>query len=841
MLFFSSILTSTASLPLAATEIAADAVYEFVRLEALGDSPWVLPALGVGLVLLLVYVWVVYRREARTVTVAKATSLALLRTTALAGLVAFFLGLEKRSSTQVVEASRVVVLADTSLSMNLPNFEATASNTQSREQGLRDFVANSNLLQELSIDHDVEVVMMGETPRPMAYVPRQVPAGQTSQSDENRDSNNTEDDPKDTATAFDPSAIAAKLEPSGHETRLGDAIAATLDRYQGLPLAGMVLLTDGGQNRGLDLSTAAEAAAAANVRVHSIGFGPNEAPANLVLAELIAPERAYPGDTLTMQAVVRAQDMSGQQIELQTLRRIAPHGKDTNQPTAVDWELIDTQVLPIDSDDVLQTVRIETQPGEPGEYVYEVRALPTPRESQTDDNAQQAEVSVIDRETRVLLFAGGPARDYRFLRNQLQRDRSFTVDVLLESGTTGISQDANEILTEFPTTAEQLSKYDAIVAFDPNWSTLSTEQVRWLEQWVAQQAGGLVVVPGRINTPRWGADARMRTIRGLYPVRMSQQLLDLRSDGENREVSQPVTLTREGAEAEFLWLADSREDSDQSWEEFEGVFSAIEHNGPKPGATVYAQVSDDSTDNDGPAYLVGHYYGAGQVLMIGSGELWRLRKNDINHYERLWTSLLRHTSQGRLLQGSPRGKLLLAQDRFELGATVAVRAMMSDAQMEPLSADSVMLDLELPGGRTSQLALSADAARAGNFAGEFRVTLPGAYRLSLAVPDSTDELTRTIRVTTPQLEVGQTTRDAAALDKLATSTGAIYYQTPRLALEGDLKTPSLFAATPSQARSKRVVGSVDTDFAKQQSLWLLGLVAGALSLEWIVRRLSYLA
>lgn len=827
-----NIATSNASLNLSANEVAADAVYEFARLEALGDSPWVIPALLAGLALLLAYVWLVYRREARTVSAAKATALALLRTITVAGLVAFFIGLEKRSSTEVVEASRVAVLVDTSLSMNLPNLEATASNPQSRSERVRQMVANSDLLEELSLEHDVEVVMMGESPRPLAYLPRQKPDVESASPDGEAES---KQDP------FDPIALAAKLEPSGHETRLGDAIATTLDRYQGLPLAGMVLLTDGGQNRGLDLSTAAEAAATANVRVHSVGFGPTVAPANVVLRELIAPERAYPGDTLTMQAIIHAQDLSGQQIELQTRRRVASSNENPEETAAANWELIDTQIVPIDSADALETVRIETQPGEPGEYVYEIRALPTPRESMSDDNAQQAEVSVIDRETRVLLYAGGPTRDYRFLRNQLQRDKSFVVDVLLASGPMGISQDANDILDQFPTTAEQLSKYDAIVAFDPDWSSLSAEQVRWLEQWVARQAGGLIVIPGRVNTPRWGIDARMRTIRGLYPVRMPEQLLDLRSDNENRDVAQSLTLTREGAEAEFLWLADSREDSDQGWDEFAGVFSALEHNGPKPGATVYAQMAGDSPDKPGPAYLVGHYYGAGQVLLIGSGEVWRLRKLDTKYYERLWTSILRHTSQARLLQGSPRGKLLLAQDRYELGATVAVRAMMSDVQMEPLAVDSVMLDLELPGGRTSRLTLAADAARAGNFAGEFRVTLPGAYRLTLAVPDSTDELTRVIRVTTPQLEVGQTTRDAAALEKLAATTSANYYDTPSLALEGDETTPSVFAATPSQARSKRVVGAVDTEFAKQQSLWLLGLVAGALSLEWIVRRLSYLA
>lgn len=819
-------------LPLAATEIASEGVYEFARLESFGDSPWVVPALIGGLALLLAYVWLVYRREARTVSSAKATVLALLRTTAIVGLVAFFLGIERRSSTLVVEPSRVAVLVDTSLSMDLPANDRSLSNdTTSRVAAVRMLLAASPLVDELRDTHDVELVAFGDTLRPTAYLPT------TGDADE------VNDTPAQADSVASVPLTADRLETDfaavDHETRIGDAIAATLERYQGLPLAGIVLLTDGGQNRGLDLTTAGEAAGEARVRVHSVGYGPTTAPANVALRELIAPERAYPGDKLTLQAIVHIQDLAGRQVELQLARRPAGDGADANATEP--WELLETRSVSISHPDSLETVRFETSPDEAGNYIYEVRALPSPREVIKDDNAQQAEVAIIDRQTRVLLYAGGPTRDYRFVRNQLRRDDSFVVDVLLASGAPGISQDANEILSGFPVTAEQLSQYDAVVAFDPDWTELSAEQVRWLEQWVARQAGGLIVIPGRVNTPQWGISSRMRTIRGLYPVRMPDQLLDLRTDEQGRDVARKLRFTREGAEAEFLWLADNRNDSDEAWEQFDGVYSALVHSSPKPGATVYAHLMAASDDERGPAYLVGHYYGAGQVMYVGSGELWRLRKLDAKYYDRLWTSLLRHSSQARLLQGSPRGKLLVSQDRYEVGATVPVRAVMLDQQMEPLVAESLPLDLTMPGGGSDRLLLAADPGRAGNFAGEFRVVVPGAYRMTLAVPESTDELERTIRVATPQLEVTQTTRDATGLAALAKATDGVYYESPSIALSGSEAVPSIVAATPSQSRTKRVIGAIDKAFARQQSLVLLALVVGALCLEWIVRRLNYLA
>ena len=827
----SHLLTTRTALPLAATEQATQSVYEFARLESLRDSGALVPLLVVGLVLLLAYVWWMYHREARTVPLAKAIVLATLRTTALAALVVFFLGLEKRSSSQVVEPSRVAVLVDTSLSMDLPAAESTSSDRESRAAKAQSLLVNTELIEALRATHDVDLVAVGESARPFTYLAKTTEE-KTSQAAK-------PEEEEDAAEVFDPQKLVTELTPMDHESRLGDAIAETLERYQGLPLAGIVLLSDGGQNRGLEFPAAAQAATDSEVPICTVAFGPITAPANIVLRELITPERAFPGDKMTLQAVLQVLDLAGQQVELQLSRREAKG--DNQEVTPADWELLESRTVPIDSDDTIEAVRFETTPEAPGDYVYEVRAMPNSREVMKDDNVQQAAVSVIDRQTRVLLFAGGPTRDYRFVRNQLRRDKSFVVDVLLQIAGPGVSQDANEILTEFPTTAEQLSKYDAIVAFDPDWTGLSAEQVRWLEQWVAQQAGGLVMVPGRVNTANWGLDQRLRTLRGLYPVRMPDQIYGLSSETQRNDEAQPLRFTREGEEAEFLWLADNGDDNLANWDEFEGVFAPFAHDGPKPGATIYAEVGSTIDDEQGLPYLVGHYYGAGQVLFIGSGEIWRLRKLDTKFYDRLWTSMLRHTSQGRLLQGSPRGKLLLSQDRYELGATVPVRATLSNLQMEPLLADSVTLDIEMPGNRSQRLTLAADAARAGNFAGEFRVVLPGTYRLSLAVPDSTDELVRTIRVTTPQLEIGQTTRNAEGLETLARQTRGYYYPTTTLVLSGNENIPALAAAIPSQSRTKRVVGAVDKDFARDQSLWLLGIVTAALAIEWIIRRLSYLA
>lgn len=819
-------LTDLASL--AATTVAGEAVFEFARLESIRNSSWLAGGLLLGLVLLLLYVWLVYRREARTISLAKAILLATLRTVALAGLVAFLLGLEKRSSEEKQIPSRVVVLADNSLSMSLPSEVAGSTTGPNRYEQMLDLLADSPLLEELSQRHEVEVMTFGEAMQSIAHRSQQRPT-----SEETTPSNAPQD--AEDSTSLDRDKLTTALEPSGRETRMGDALSETLQRYRGLPLAAIVVLTDGGQNSGLEPQATSELAKGANVAIHTVGFGPTRAPKNLLVREVVAPERAYPGDAFTLQGIVQSQGFTGTEIETQVLRRKAA---DDEAP----WQLVDSQPTRLAEDDSLTTVRYDIVPEETGQFEYEFRVSPQQGESQNDDNYQRVEISIVERKTSVLLFAGGPSREYQFLRNQLRRDKSFTVDVLLQTAVEGVSQDANQILFEFPARAEELATYDVVVAMDPDWTLLSAEQANLLEQWVARQAGGMVIVPGHIHTPKLGSTSRMRPIRGLYPIRLGDRLVEVGSNSRPRDQALPLEFTREGSESKLLWLADSPEASRDEWQQLDGVFGPVTHLGPKAGASVLVELrGEDRSDTPGPAYVVSQFYGAGQVILIGSAETWRLREIDTNHFDRLWTQLLRHVSQGRLLQGSPRGKLLVSQDRYEVGTTVALRAMLSDVQLQPLTLESVTLRVELPSGGVERVPLTLQANRPGSYAAEMRVVSPGTYRLELPLPDSDEVLTRTIRASVPQLEVRQTIRNEDPLKAIASLTGGYYYPSRNAALEGNDQIPPLAEATPSQSRSYRVVGQVDKEFATQQSLLLLTIVAGALSLEWIIRRLSYLA
>jgi hypothetical protein len=394
--------------------------------------------------------------------------------------------------------------------------------------------------------------------------------------------------------------------------------------------------------------------------------------------------------------------------------------------------------------------------------------------------------------------------------------------------------------------------YDCVVAFDPDWTQLTASQIELLDEWVAEQAGGLIVIAGPVHTPNWsrglsgGEDDKVRLIRDLYPVtfyRRGSATIQLGRVGS--ETPWPLQFTDEGRRAQFLWLDESPTQSEQVWESFAGVFGYQATRDVKPGAQVYARFSDPqaASGNELPVYMVGQFYGAGRVFYQGSGEMWRLNQLDPSYFTTYYTQLIRHVSQGRLLRDSNRGILLVDSEQASLGDTITVRAALSDAQYQPLLVDSVAATLVLPNGSSQPLTMNrlSAAERPGMYSAQFTTTQDGTYRVELPVPAVDDEvLMREIRVRVPAREIESPQRNDALLTALAKQTSGAYFVGLSAAV-GEQGVPPLTGQIRAKDQVTTLPGTPDRTFERTLMSWLLALIAGALCLEWLVRRLYKLA
>lgn len=660
------------------------------------------------------------------------------------------------------------------------------------------------------------------------------------------------DSPADDAAKEREVDWAAQLRVRGAETRLGDAIRFVVNKERGGPAAGLVVCSDGGANAGVDLAVTAAAAKDARIPVFAIGMGSTRRPVNAKVVDLQAPPRVYPGDRFTLNGFVQAAGLEGRSV---TVKLVSASGADS-QAAGAGESLEEERRITLLGDGELLPVKFDVVPREQGRRTYKLRVEPGQTDHDPTDNVKTASVEIVDRKNRVLVMAGGPGRDYQFLRNLLFRDRDTTLDVWLQSGEPGISQESHNLLFEFPSLADELFEYDCIVAFDADWTVLNDRQVDLLERWVSEKAGGLIVVGGPVDTPKLSGergDSRIDTIRALYPVSFySRNSPAMRSGRFGGEAQWPLQFSREGLEAEFLWLDETALASEQAWASFKGVCGYYAVKDPKPGAHVYARFSDPETAIDGelPVYMAGHYYGAGRVFFMASGEMWRLRAVDEAYFERFYTKLIRWASQGRLLRDSARGLLRVDKDRCLLGDDVAIDAILTDAQHQPLAVPEVAAVLIRPDGARQSITLrkSQGPGREGMYAGQFTAMLEGDYRIELTPPGgdgAENVLNREVRVRIPELELEKPLRNDALLKDLTEKTNARYFVGFDAAMNrgSDAARGSLAGAIAPQDQETFLPGSPDPGKRFQRVLmaWLLGLTTLALCLEWTLRRLNRLA
>ena len=656
--------------------------------------------------------------------------------------------------------------------------------------------------------------------------------------------NETSSDPID---SDDDVLWAEHLVPRGTETRLGESLRYLIEKERGGAIAGIVVFSDGNSNAGLEVDVVEKLASDTHIPVYSVGLGSHQPPVNVRVADLQAPPRVFPGDAFHITGFLQSHGLAGRTVTV-GLYSVADQ-EDVNLET--DAELVDQRrVRLVESKDVIP-VKFEVVPADLGRRIYQLRVT-APLQDQNDrDNRKQSVVFVVERNNRVLLVAGGPTREYRFVRNLLFRDEHISVDVHLQTGQTGMSQDADELLPGFPNITDEMFNYDVVVAFDADWMQLSHSQVQLLERWVAEQAGGLVLIAGPVHLPMWSVldrqSPRIQAIKALYPVVFHSETSAMFHLGQSGgDQAWPLEFTPEGNGAEFLWLADSFSDSQSAWAGFPGVYGFSAIKSTKPGAKVYATYSDPQVVSTGesPVYLAGHFYGSGRVFYMASGEMWRLRGVDESYFEQFYTKLIRYVSQGRLLRDSNRGLLMVEKDRCLLGETIAVRAALTDSQHQPLTDESVSAVVISPRGDRIALTLnrSATAVRQGMYAANLTVRSEGDYRVELAIPGDGNEelLVREVHARLPDLEVEKPQRNDFVLKQIAQGTGGRYFVgMPAVAPENQ-RSPLAGRIQPKD-QITYFPGSPDHRFDLVLMSWILVFLSFVLCLEWLIRRFHKLA
>ena len=182
-------------------------------------------------------------------------------------------------------------------------------------------------------------------------------------------------------------------------TAIGDAVRSLLDLKRGQPLAGILLITDGGNNYGSQPLDAAALAQQDKVPLYIYGVGITS-PKDIIVSDIFAPEVVFAKEEAQVSVRVRSQAMNGR-----TAKLVLKLGD----------QVMDSQDLTFGPDGE-QNITMKFLPMQAGNFELEASIDPQPDEAVKDNNKVSQRVRVIDGKINVLYVEEKPRWNFAICR-----------------------------------------------------------------------------------------------------------------------------------------------------------------------------------------------------------------------------------------------------------------------------------------------------------------------------------------------------------------------------------------------------------------------------------------
>jgi uncharacterized membrane protein len=255
----------------------------------------------------------------------------------------------------------------------------------------------------------------------------------------------------------DPAAAMEGIAPRGGATDVLGALEAVASGAGGSSrkLAGALVLSDGADNAALAEGLGPEARArlrAIGVPVNAVAVG-RSAPRDLAIERVAVDDFAFVRNTVTVEATLRVRGFSDEEVRV-VLRR--------------EGTVVASSVVRLERGRDRYTIPLAFAPDATGTFVFTVAAPVLPGEAVAENNARSFVLRVIRDRVRVLLVAGRPTWDVRFVRGLLEQDPN--VDLvsffILRSNADDPGPQHELSLIPFPVQeifGEQLRTFDAVL------------------------------------------------------------------------------------------------------------------------------------------------------------------------------------------------------------------------------------------------------------------------------------------------------------------------------------------------------------------------------------------
>ncbi len=608
---------------------------------------------------------------------------------------------------------------------------------------------------------------------------------------------------------------AAALDASGTRTDLAAALDATRQELTGVPLAGVVVVTDGADNSGGDLDAALLGLRARKVPVYTVGVGQPRFDRDVAVERVTAANSVLSGGTVLVDASVRLRGTGNEPVTV---------------TAEADGRIVATETVRAPKSGDVVAVRLRVPPLPAGTYRLSVRASPLNNELVPENNVAHTVLNVRRGPDRVLFMEGEPRPEFAFLRRAIAGDTSVQLVGLLRSAEgkflrLGV-RDSLELLTGFPTTREELFGYRAVIVGSVEASFFTGDQLRMLADFVNVRGGGLLALGGRSALTEGGY--RGTPFADVLPIALDRAPRDT----GGVPVTYTVRPTTSGLAHAALQISETETASQAKWGSLPPLTAVNSLGALRPGATALLTGRATESTIDQPL-LAYHRYGRGIGAVFGVQDswLWRMHADmavdDATHIT-LWRQLLRW-----LVDGAPdRIAVTALPDRLGTGEPATLSAQVADASYLDINDGTVTTTVISPSGVATDVPLEWSVRADGVYAGRFVPSETGVHTLATQVVRGVDTLrsnTGTLLVDDADADVTQAEQRITLLRRMAQETGGRYVP---LADAARLADDVQYTEAGVVVRESRDLWDMPAVFL------LLALFLGA---EWIWRRWSGLA
>ena len=605
-------------------------------------------------------------------------------------------------------------------------------------------------------------------------------------------------------------ASVADLTFSGHQTKVGRALDRARSELASVPLAGLVLVTDGADNSETPLTESILQLRARGVPVHTVGLGLERFDRDIEITRVQTPRVVLEGASVAVDVMLVQSGFSGQ-----TVRLNAEDG----------GRIVSSQEVRLPDEGEVATVRVHFTASEPGPRLFRFRVLPQADELVTQNNVRDALIVVRDRREKILYFEGEPRFEVKYLRRAVAEDENLHVVTLLRTGENKFYRmdvdDEGELASGFPKTREELFQYRGLILGSVEASFFTHDQLQMITEFVSERGGGLLTLGGRHSFAEGGYAGT--PIADVLPV-----VLEPKAPGDTAlfYAELKIALTPFGRSHPITQIAATPAESELRWSQLPELLTVNPLFETKPGASTLLTGVGNGTD--GFVVLASQRFGRGRSVAfpVHDSWIWQMHADipldDMTH-EIFWRQLLRwlvSSVPDPVIANVPKGRVGLRE-------AVTITTEVADSAYLQVNDAEVIAYVTTPSGEERSLPMEWTVERDGEYSASFVPDEHGLYEIRVDAQrggESIGSAASYVQAAEPVDEYFDAEMHASLLKRIAEETGGHFY------------TPETVGALPEDVRFTESGSTV----YEEKDLWdmpvVFFLLIGLVGTEWGYRR-----